>query len=165
MGVPNRSLPALAYYFGVDEWVFSNKGINEKEFQKLILNPEKNGIIKPVFSFQSRRQQYRGLLATDFFDIETNKVLIRAFVWGVEGQTISQFGLTWQDYHKLKTFERTSFPEPPTLRLITPKSTKITDRIMGEMIVDYIKPQTYYFSIHTPKNCELFVFEIDQYTV
>jgi hypothetical protein len=105
-GVPKKYLAPLAHYFGVDEWVFSNKGITEKEFQKIILNPKENVSIRPAFSFQNKRQQFGRLLDTDLFDIETNKILIRAFVWGVEGQTISQFGLTWQDYHKMKTLER-----------------------------------------------------------
>ena len=69
-----------------------------------------------------------------------------------------------QGYYKMKSIERLSYPKPQTLRLITDKSTKVTDKVMSEMIVERIKPQIYYFSVHTPKDFELFVFELDQYT-
>jgi transcriptional regulator with XRE-family HTH domain len=164
-GVPKKFLPALAHYFGVDEWVFSNEGIHEKEFQGIILDPNKLGAMRPVFSFQGNWEQKDGLIHTNSFDIKTHKLLIRAFVWGVEGQTISQFTLNRPGIYEMKTTERQSFPKPPTLRLITDKNTKISERVMGEMIIEHLNPQAYYFTVHTPKQYELFVFELEQYTV
>jgi hypothetical protein len=162
-GVPDRSVPALANYFGVDEWVFTHQGITEEEFKNLILNPNRRSSIRPVFSFQGKLRQKDGLIRTNSFNITVNKILTRAFIWSVEGQTISQFSLTREGYNKMRTIERQQYPEPKTLRLITDKSTKISDRVMGEMIVEHLKPQTYYFTIHTPKHFELFVFELEQY--
>lgn len=164
-GVPDRSLPAIANYFGVDEWLFTHQGITEEEFKKIILNPKKNGSIKPVFSFHSESSKKDGPISSIFFNIKTTTVLIRAFISGVKGQTFSQFSLTMQGYFKMKPMDRALYPEPYILRLITDESTQIQDRVVGEMIVERIEPKTYYFSVDTPKNFELFVFELEQYTV
>lgn len=161
-GVPKKHLPALAHFIGVDEWVFSNDGINEKEFKKLILEPKKLGSMRPVLSF--RGEGKRGGLYSDHFDIKTNKLLIRAFVWGVKGKTYSQFGIAIKGYSKLRRIERSLHPKPRGLRLTTDESTQMSDRVMCEKILEHMKPQTYSCSVHTPGKFELFVFELEQYT-
>lgn len=150
-GVPKRSLPALAYYFGVDEWVFTHQGITKEEFKDLILNPKKNGSIRPIFSFEGKRRQDGGLVDTNPFGVRAEKLLIRVFVWGVKGNTFSQFALTMNGYYKMKTLERSIHSKPQTLRVITDENTSAEDRVMGEMVVDRLKPREYFFTIDTPK--------------
>jgi hypothetical protein len=164
-GVPDRSVPTLANYFGVDEWVFTHQGITEEEFKDLILNPKKNGSIRPVFSFEGERRQNGGLVDTNPFGVRAEKLLIRVFVWGVKGKTFSQFALTMNGYYKAKTLERAAHPKPQILRVDTDENTSAKDRVMSEMVVDRIKPQEYFFTIDTPKNFQVFVFELKQYAV
>jgi hypothetical protein len=165
-GIPQGKLAGVAKHFGVDSSVFEDSNISDAEFEMMIRDSMAGAELKKVvFTHQGSGEGRVG--RTPKFPISKSRVLLKAVVWGVEGQTISQFTLTDADYYqpvegvKGSTLNRYMRGELPVLRVITGIDTKATDMNSNVLSRDRLKRGDFYISIHTPKNFRVTVYDIN----
>ena len=165
-GIPEKKLDGVAKYFGVDKSVFTDSDISEEDFKMLIRDSMAGVELKKViFSYQGSSEDRVG--RSQKFNISKSRVLIKANVYGVEGQTISQFILTPMDYYqpiegaKGSALNRSMKGELPVLRVITGDDAKATDIHSSVLLRERLKKGNYYISIHTPKDFRITVYDIN----
>ena len=143
-GIPKKWLAGIAKYFGVDQAVFEDGNISEADFEMMIRDSMAGVELKNViFTFQGSAEDRVGRCPE--FNISKSRILLKANVWGVEGQTISQFTLTDGVYYQPiegvigSSLNRYMRGELPVLRVITGIDNKATDITSDVLIRDHLQ--------------------------
>ena len=165
-GISKRKLAAVAKHFGVDQSVFSDMNISEADFEMMIRESIEGGVLKKVIYTYQGNADGR-LIQSPTFNISKTVVLLKATVWGVEGQTFSQFILTDANHNqplegsKGSAMIKYTRGDLPVLRVITRDDAKAEDMNSGLLLRERLKEGDFYISIHSPKDFRVVVFDIE----
>lgn len=176
-GIPKKKLPAIAYHFGVEEWVFADESLTEEIFKEIIFDPKLQDKYRPtnrpkgpsspslIATFKSKNTGR--ILKTDSFYISSKTVLIGARVWERKGLTVTQISLCDEDEEarnqRYMAVDFSGQDIDPTLRIHTEPDTKPTDEIIQEQMINGVKEGYHYLSVHPDYSFEISIYEMTTY--
>ena len=171
-GIPKNAVIAVAFHFGVEEWVFTDEALLEEIFKKIIFDPTLQEIYRPdirpkifnphklIFVFEGFRE--KKLYSSDTFHIANSTVLLSVRLWGSKGGTDNQFSIFKKGELELKDpldYIPAEYYRYNTLYIYPEGNTAPTTKIVEEKIYNRMEEGDYYISAYSKYNFKVFVYE------
>lgn len=177
-GVPEKKVSLVASLFGVEEWVFTDVGLANEDFEKIIFNPQlmktfrpetviyddiseisqqdiEAQLPEPLMSFKAKYDFIKGMdHESQPFMIDKAKVVIVAKLWGAKG--------SGKAVVQLKRSIDTILEQTENL-------SRIEITVDAESALPYVKRDEieigatgiYYLKVHSNYNFEIKIYEVN----
>jgi transcriptional regulator with XRE-family HTH domain len=178
-GIPQKRLKPIASFFGVDEWVFTNRKVTENDFNEIVLNPSKQPefikkYLKPqeyepelIFQFDSKsvKPNEAHRYVSDGFSLSGKNILIRCKLWGALGVSKSNLYLTKHGGSSLhySTVENPLGNSVPVIEMVSDGNTLPVDISETEVFLNEIFEGEYRVGIESSLSFDISVFKFEEY--
>lgn len=171
-GLPKKRWPAVAYFFGVEEWVFLDENITDPVFKKIISNPQLMKKYRPVYlesdttpflliTFNINKPKDRIHKSKPFL-ITGNRVLVNVSFWASERLSYVKLYLE-KKRDKNEPYIQAGFRLPtPEFSLCLEEDKQSAEKITGEHFFN-VEPGHYYISIYSRYKARVLVYEMRRY--
>ena len=166
--IRDSSISAVANFFEVDDWVFSDECLSKENFKKIIHNPSLQDEFLPesaLFKFKGKGR--RGGQKSEPFVIDAGSILMSVRLLGVDNVGIkdTQFSISRLNICDAEQAQRSwnhAYANETLYINIKPEDVA-ENEVVKEKIVEIFNKQEFYISAMSQHDFEVSVYEMTAY--
>jgi transcriptional regulator with XRE-family HTH domain len=175
----NRELPKymillVAELFKVEDWVFWKETLTDKEFQKIIIDPNLQDKYRPIdWEIGKRRPLITTFIGkyeekksstheSNIFHVSCKSVLITAQIVAPQKHVVNPCQVSFcKVREKLHGIKGSTFlPSNPILYVMADEPTETANEITNWMVINKVDAADYYLSVYSVSDFEVSVYDM-----